>query len=62
MKWQKKPNTNCKIYLKSFSGATTADMEDYMKPSVRKSPDHFILHVGQATCPRINHHWKLPMK
>ena len=45
MKWQKK-NTNCKIYVKSFSGATTADMEDYMKPSVRKSPDHFILHVG----------------
>ena len=42
----KKTNTNCKIYVKSFSGATTADMEDYMKPSVRKSPDHFILHVG----------------
>ena len=42
----KKPNTNCKIYVQSFSGATTADMEDYMKASVRKSPDHFILHVG----------------
>ena len=41
----KKTNTNCKIYVKSFSGVTTADMEDYMKPSVRKSPDHFILHV-----------------
>ena len=48
----KKTNTNCKIYIKSISGATTADMEDYMKPSVRKSP----------TCPPINHHWKLPMK
>ena len=46
MKWQKQTNTNCKIYVKSFSVATTADMEDYMKPSVRKSPDHFILHVG----------------
>ena len=55
----KETNTNCKIYVKSFSGATTADMEDYMKPSVRKSPDHFIL---QMTCPQINHHWKLPMK
>ena len=42
----KKPNTNCKIYVKTFSGATMADMEDYMKPYVRKSPDHFILHVG----------------
>ena len=42
----KKKNTNCKIYVKSFSGATTANMEDYMKPSVRKSPDHFILHVS----------------
>ena len=34
---KKKKNTDCKIYVKSFSGATTADMEDYMKPSVRKS-------------------------
>ena len=42
----KKNNTKCKIYVKSISGATTADMEDYTKPSVRKSPDHFILHVG----------------
>ena len=42
----KKTSTTCKIYVQSFSGATTADMEDYMKPSVRKSPDYFILHVG----------------
>ena len=38
--------SDCKIYVKSFSGATVSCMEDYMKPSIRNSPEHFILHVG----------------
>ena len=42
----KKLKTRCKIYVKSFSGASVACMEDYAKPSLRMSPDHFILHVG----------------
>ena len=37
---------NCKIYVKSFSGATVSCTDDYMKPSLRNPPDHFILHVG----------------
>ena len=42
----KKIQSNCKICVKTFSGATVSCMEDYMKPSLRNPPDHFILHVG----------------
>ena len=42
----KRIESDCKIYVKSFSGATVSCMEDYMKPSIRNSPEHFILHVG----------------
>ena len=36
----------CKTYVKTFFGATVSCMEDYMKPSLKNSPYHFILHVG----------------
>ena len=42
----KKLNANCKVFVKTFSGAKTTCMHDYVKPWVRSSPDHFILHVG----------------
>ena len=42
----KKIQSNCKIFVKTFSGATVSCMEDYMKPSLRNPPDHLILHVG----------------
>ena len=42
----KRIQSDCKIYVKSFSRATVSCMEDYMKPSIKNSPDHFILHVG----------------
>ena len=29
-----------------FPGATVADMEDFVKPLTRRSPDKMILHVG----------------
>ena len=32
--------------VKPFPGATAADMEDFIKPITRKSPDKLILHVG----------------
>ena len=38
-----KIQSNCKIYVKTFSGETVSCMEDCMKPSLRNSPDHFIL-------------------
>ena len=37
---------NCKVKVMSFSGATVDCMTDYMKPSLRENPDHFIFHVG----------------
>ena len=42
--FQKRLNEICKVLVKTFSGAKTS-MEDYAKPPVRSSPDHFILHV-----------------
>ncbi|XP_057289955.1 GATA zinc finger domain-containing protein 14-like [Hydractinia symbiolongicarpus] len=32
--------------LKSFPGATTEDMYEYVKPTMKKKPDNIILHVG----------------
>ena len=42
----KRIQSNCKIYVNTFSGVTVSCMKDYMKPSLRYHPDHFILHVG----------------
>ena len=42
----KKLNANCKVFVKTFSSGKTTCMNDYVKPSVRSSADHFILHVG----------------
>ena len=41
-----KLNANCKVFVKTFSGAKTTCMHDYVKPSERNSSDHFILHGG----------------
>ena len=32
--------------MRNFPGATTQCMTDYMEPSIRAKPNHFILHVG----------------
>ena len=42
----KKLNAGCKVFVKTFSGAKTTCMNDYIKASVRSSPDRFIFHVG----------------
>ena len=34
------------VAVKSFSGAKTEDMEDYLKPLIRREPEEIILHVG----------------
>ena len=38
--------TDCKVFVKTFSGAKTTCMNNYVKPLVRSSSDHFIFHVG----------------
>ena len=43
--------------VKPFPGATVSDMEDYVKPLVRRSPENVILHVGTndlRSCPPRN--------
>ena len=42
----KRIQSNCKIYVKTFSRATVSCVEGYIKPYIRNPPDHFILHVG----------------
>jgi len=37
---------NTKVYVNSFKSATVRSMKDYIKPSIREDPDHFILHLG----------------
>ena len=34
------------VVVKSFAGATSTDMEDYLRPIIRKEPHKIILHVG----------------
>ena len=34
----KKMNANCKVFVKTFSGAKTTSMNDCVKPSERSSP------------------------
>ena len=41
-----KVKLKCKVYAKTFPGATIKCMADYMKPSIRAKPDHAILHIG----------------
>ena len=35
-----------RVLVKSFSGATTKAMKDYLKPNLEPSPDEVVLHVG----------------
>jgi len=45
-KMNKKLANDFTIVVKSFSGATTECMHDYVKPSIKQKPDRFIIHVG----------------
>ena len=36
---------NCKVYVKSFSGAKVICMDDYVKPTLRETLTHIILLV-----------------
>ena len=37
---------NFKVFAKTFPGATTKDMVDYVKPSMNHEPDIIFLHTG----------------
>ena len=38
--------SECKVYLRSFPGAKRSCMKDNVKPLLRSTPNHFILHFG----------------
>ena len=42
----KRLQSDCKVYVKQFSGARAKCMKDSKKPSLRENPDHFILYVA----------------
>ena len=35
-----------RVIVKSFPGATTTDMKDYLKPALKRKPQRIILHTG----------------
>jgi hypothetical protein len=39
-------DSNNYVVVKSFGGANISDLEDYLKPIIRKEPANLILHVG----------------
>ena len=40
------PDNNKKVVVKHFSRSTTEDMKTYIKPPLKRNPDHFIIHGG----------------
>lgn len=42
----KMSKSNTRVQVSTFPGCTTLDMDDYIKPVLRKKPDKLILHVG----------------
>ena len=36
---------NANVYVRHFSEAKVRCIDDYLKPSLKENPDHFILHV-----------------
>ena len=58
-KYKKNLNPGCKVFVRTFPGATSQCMEDYMKPSKWTQPDHLILHFEKNdliwnTSPNVN--------
>lgn len=41
----RKVTSEWKVYVGNFAGAKKRCMKDYLMPSLRENPDHFILHM-----------------
>ena len=39
-------NGKLHVEVRPFPGALVEDMEDYLKPLLKKKPTHLILHIG----------------
>ena len=44
--WEMRQKLKQNIVIKSFSGASTNDLKDHCKPTLRRAPDHIILATG----------------
>ena len=44
--WKIARKVGHRVVVKAFPGATTSDMEHYLKPALAKDPRRVILHVG----------------
>ena len=40
--------TNQRVVVKSFCGATTQDMKSYIQPTINNAPDRVFLHIGTS--------------
>ena len=50
----KKLNNKHRAFVRTFSGAKTICMRDYIKPCVREnSPEHVVLHMGTNDLPSV---------
>ena len=45
-KMKNRLNSSDRVYVKSFPGATVEDMADYVRPTMKRSPDLIVLHAG----------------
>ncbi|XP_078348835.1 uncharacterized protein LOC144633825 [Oculina patagonica] len=44
--YKMKKRAGCNVFIRSFPGAQTADIADYIKPTVRNKPKSIIIHTG----------------
>lgn len=42
---------NCKVYIKSLSGAKIKCIENCAQPCIRDNPDHIVIHFGYNNLP-----------
>ena len=44
-------NNNQRVVVRSFGGAKSQCMEDYIKPTIKLSPNQIIIHCGTNNLP-----------
>ena len=51
----RKLSKTSKVTSHSFPGSTIEDLEDYVKPVLRRKPDHIIICAGTNNLQKDNH-------
>ena len=42
-------NADTNIKIRKYPGASSTNILDHIKPSLRKEPDQIVIHAGQTT-------------